>query len=108
MFASAAEKFGEELLLELAEPPADEVLDGLVVLELDDGVLLEVDGVLDEEDDDCATASVDSAKSTAAVVMLSVLRMDSSLLGGWVELHRPGVQWLCRGRRRSDRLSCCA
>ena len=76
MFVSADEKFGVDVLDVLAEPPADEV-DGLVLDELEpevDGVLLEDDGELDDEDD-CATASVDNAKSTAAVMMLRVLGM---------------------------------
>jgi len=69
LFVSTLEKFGVELLLAEAEPPAEDVSD-------EDGVL-EVEGVLDDEDEDCATASVDSAKSTAAVVTLRVLDMDS-------------------------------
>ena len=78
MFVSADEKFGVELALD-DEPPADDVSE---LVELEDGVLLEDDGVLDEvdgvldEEDDCATASVDNAKSTAAVVMLRVLGMN--------------------------------
>jgi len=70
LFVSTLGKFGVELLLAEAEPPAEDVSD-------EDGVLDEVEGVLDDEDEDCATASVDSAKSTAAVVTLRVLDMDS-------------------------------
>jgi hypothetical protein len=107
LFESAAEKLGDELLLlDDDVPPAaegDEVedeLDGLVVedelsealgVELVEGL---VDGLLDEEDEDCATASVDSAKRTAAVVMLSVLGMDV-ISNGWVELRPP------MGKRRA-------
>ena len=90
---SAAEKFGAELLDELAEPPADEVdgvdededegvLDESVELLLPEalpeteGVDEDEDGELEDDEDDCATASVDSAKSTAAVVTLRVLVMS--------------------------------
>lgn len=82
MFVSADEKFGDELVLD-DEPPADDVselVDEDGVLLEDEGVLDEVDGVLDE-DDDCATASVDKAKSTAAVMMLRDLGMDSASSG---------------------------
>lgn len=86
---SAAEKFGAELLDELAEPPADEV-DGVDEGVLDESVELllpealpetegvdeDEDGELEDDEDDCATASVDSAKSTAAVVTLRVLVMS--------------------------------
>lgn len=88
---SAAEKFGDEMLLD--EPAAllpdvegrvededdeDGVLDVSVELLPDaDGVeevdgLVE-DGLLEDEEEDCATANVDSAKSTAALVMPRVL-----------------------------------
>ena len=96
MFVSADEKFGVELLLADEVPPADDVseepieleldedgvdeLEDGVLLEEDDGVLDEVDGELDDEDD-CATASVDSAKSTAAVMMLRDLGMDGASSG---------------------------
>ena len=88
MLVSAVEKFGVDELDVLAEPPADDVSEELLELEDDgllddeDGVLLVDDGELDDvdgeldDDDDCATASVDSAKSTAAVMMLRVLGMD--------------------------------
>ena len=46
MFVSADEKFGVELLLD-DEPPAD---DASELDELEDGVLLEDDGVLDESE----------------------------------------------------------
>ena len=84
MFVSTVEKFGVELLLAEAEPPAEDASDEDGVLLVDeDGVLLDdVDGVLDDEDEDCATASVDSAKSTAAVVTLRVLDMDLAS-DGW-------------------------
>ena len=95
MFVSAAEKLGIELLLVEDVPPADDVSelvelepdeeDGLLVdedgvlvlLDDDEGVLEDEDGELEDEDD-CATASVDNAKSTAAVMMLRDLGMDSA------------------------------
>ena len=77
LFASADEKFGAELLLLEDVPPADDVSEEV----LEDGVLLEDDeGVLDD-DEDCATASVDRAKSAAAVMMLRDLGMDSASSG---------------------------
>ena len=86
MFVSADEKFGVALVLD-DEPPADDVSE---LVELEDGVLDEVDGVLDEDDgddDDCATASVDNAKSTAAVMMLRVLGMNYVLQ--WLDRPAP-------------------
>jgi hypothetical protein len=92
LFVSAAEKFGDEMLLD--EPAAllpdvegrvededdeDGVLDVSVELLPDaDGVDEDVDGLvedglLEDEEEDCATANVDSAKSTAALVMPRVL-----------------------------------
>ena len=83
MFVSTVEKFGVELLLAEAEPPAEDASDEDGVLLVDeDGVLDDVEGVLDDEDGDCATANVDSAKSTAAVVTLRVLDMDLAS-DGW-------------------------
>ncbi len=103
MFVSAAEKFGVDVLLDdepLAEDGSEddeeeddgveEEDDGLLVVPLEllpetDGVDDDdedglVDGLLDE-DEDCATASVDSAKRTAAVVMLRVFGMDLASSG---------------------------
>jgi hypothetical protein len=69
---SASEKFGADMLLDEPltedEPPAELLPDVDGVDEDDDGLL--------EDDEDCATANVDSAKSTAAVMMLRVLGMD--------------------------------
>ncbi len=80
-------KLGAEELLE--EPPA-EALPAEEVLSVEPVELLEpeaegvdedVDGLdddgLDDEDEDCATASDDSANRTAAVVMLRALGMIS-------------------------------
>ena len=90
MFVSADEKFGEELVLEDVPPAADEPDDPIElepeeddgVLDDEDGELVEDDGLADEplEDFDVsfATASDDSAKSTAAVMMLRVLGMDGA------------------------------
>ena len=87
MFLSTSEKLGCDRLDELELPPeadGDED-DGLLVdeslelLPLDDGLLL--------DEDDCATASVDSANMTAAAVMLTVWRMCGFLVGWW-KLHR--------------------
>jgi hypothetical protein len=73
----------------LDEPDADGVLededDGLLDVSVEllplvaDG---DEDDGLDDEDDDCATASVDSANSTAAVVTLRVFRIKGLLGGG--------------------------
>ena len=95
MLVSADEKLGVDVLvLDELEPDADGVDDeddgALVELELlsdgedeADGVDEdEDDGVLDDEDDDCATASVDSAKSTAAVMTPRVL--DIVEISGWL------------------------
>ncbi|HUQ73731.1 MAG TPA: Crp/Fnr family transcriptional regulator [Burkholderiales bacterium] len=76
-FVSTDVKLGvEALLLELDEPPAALLPDADGDEEDGD----EEDGLLDE-DEDCATASVDSAKSTAVVVMLRVLGMEGSCFG---------------------------
>jgi len=98
LLLSAAEKFGV-VELELPEVPPDadedgsEELDELLseadgvellpdadgvelLLDEDDGLV--ADGVDDDDVEDCATASVDRAKSTAAVVILRVFGMDGS------------------------------
>jgi hypothetical protein len=88
-FLSTDEKLGDDELLEVS--PADE-----------DGVLDEDEGLLDDEED-CATARVDSANSTAAVVMLRVLGMDQAP----VEVSRTAhtdVQALCQRARAATRL----
>jgi len=69
LFLSTSEKLGADELAE--EPPA---ADGLVA----DGLELEDDDGLDD-DEDCATASVESANITAAAVMPRALGMDFPL-----------------------------
>lgn len=82
-FVSTDSKLGVELSLELEPDEADGVdVEDDGVLDVDeDGELVEllpdIDGDEDEglvvDDEDCATAAVDSAKSTAAVRMLRFL-----------------------------------
>jgi len=112
LLASADEKFGVEAWL-LEVPPADDE-DGSEELELLselDGLLLEDDGVdededelddglvadgLDDEEEDCATARVERANRTAAVVMLRVFGMDESPEFWGTMLQVAPVQTLCR------------
>jgi len=98
LFLSTSEKLGVEadaswLLLEV--PPADE--DGVDELvpedEDEDGLVAEG---LDEDDEDCATASDDRAKRTAAVMMLRLLGMEPPEVSGKKNLRSPTVQSLCR------------
>jgi hypothetical protein len=76
LFVSRAEKLGAEELDEaLADGALEEPLEALP-----DAAGVDVDGLLDE-DEDWAPASDDSAKSTAAAVMLRVLGMDGVPIG---------------------------
>lgn len=81
---SAAEKFGDEMLLDEPAALLPDV-EGRVEDEDDEDGVLDVsveDGLLEDEEEDCATANVDSAKSTAALVMPRVLLMDEASGGG--------------------------
>jgi hypothetical protein len=111
LFVSTSEKLGCDELPETLELPPlaaddgdeDDEEDGLLVEEDEDGVLLEepvelllplddgevadgvleeVEGLLDDDEDDWATASDDSANITAAAVTLRVLGMRRSPVGG--------------------------
>lgn len=123
MFLSTSEKLGcDELLDALELPPLaageeDEDDDGLeededgVLDEEDDGLLVEllpldddgdvaegvldVDGLLDDDEDDWATASDDSASITAAAVTPRVLGMEGSP-DGWKKTTPGSPQALCR------------
>jgi hypothetical protein len=101
LFVSTSEKLGCEELPETLELPplaaGEDDEDGVLLdepevllLPLDDGevadgVLDEVDGLLDDDEDDWATASDDSANITAAAVTLRVLGMRRSP-DGWKKL----------------------
>lgn len=90
-------KLGEEALLEELPEAAGEDEDDdpdapdapaepVELLPEADGVEVDgddVEGLLDE-DEDCATANVESANRTAAVVTLRALGMDGNLLVGWL------------------------
>jgi hypothetical protein len=85
LLLSAAEKFGVAELELVADPPVaddcDEPVELLEVEGVEDDDGLEVDDGLvadgpDDDEEDCATASVDRANRTAAVVILRVLGMD--------------------------------
>jgi hypothetical protein len=113
LFLSTSEKFGADELLEALEPPEAAGEDGLLVdepvelLPLDEGevaegVLDDDDGLLDDEED-CATANVDSAKSTAAAVTLRVLRIWRSPAGWWWQRLPPIRRKRC-ARERGARM----
>lgn len=83
-FVSTDEKLGVELSLELEPDEADGVDEGDDgVLDVDEaGELVEDDEGLVVDEDDCATAAVDSATSTAAVRMLRFLGIGKTS-GSW-------------------------
>ena len=94
LFLSTSEKLGADVLPDDEDvPPADDGEeeddeDGLLDEPLDDPVALlpvadgdDAEGLLLDDEDDCATASVDSAKRTAAAVTLRVFRIWRSPVG---------------------------
>jgi hypothetical protein len=110
LLVSTDEKLGDEALLE--EPPAEALPDDMLPdepLELlsdadgedtdgeeADGDDEDDDGLLDD-DEDCATANVERAKSTAAVVTLRVLGMEAPVVG-WTNCSQPGASAMPQGQ----------
>lgn len=95
---SAAEKFGVEALLEDDAPPAalpDAAPDDSEEVPPDTAG---EDGLVVDEDDDCAMARLENANNTAAVVVPIALSMDECLLSWGNCIHEPAsaVPTRCR------------